>query len=160
MGKERTDRHEYRATLVWEGNLGTGTASYGSYGRAFRVQIEGKADLLGSADPAFRGDPDLHNPEDLLVAALSSCHMLSYLALCARRRIPVVDYRDEAQGTMIVTPEGGGRFAGVTLHPQVTLAGEAHLALALALHEQAHRECFIAASCNFPVAHDPVVTFV
>ena len=150
--------HEYRAHLKWEGNHGDGTSGYGVYGRGFRIGIEGKADLVGSADPVFRGDASKHNPEDLLLVALSSCHMLSYLALCARKGITVVEYTDEAEGVMTITPEGGGRFTAVTLHPKVSILGQDKGALALELHEQAHRECFIANSCNFPVTHHAIIT--
>jgi len=152
------NRHEYKVRLDWEGNRGEGTASYAGYGREFRITLAGKPDLLGSADPAFRGVPDRHNPEDLLVAALSSCHMLSYLALCARNGITVLAYSDEADGTMTTTPDGGGRFTAVALHPRVTVRGREQVAPALELHARAHAECYIAASCAFPVAHHPVVT--
>jgi len=152
--------HEYRMHLQWEGNRGEGTSNYGGYDRLFRIRMDGKPDLLGSADPAFRGDSSKHNPEDLLLAALSSCHLLSYLALCARRGITVLEYRDEAHGVMVVTPKGGGRFTSVTLHPQVIIRGKEQQALALELHTQAHADCFIAASCNFPVENHPEVIAV
>ena len=154
MGAE----HEYKARLVWEGNLGSGTSTYRGYGRQWRVQVDGKPDLVGSADPAFRGESDKHNPEDLLVAALSSCHMLSYLALCARNKISVVSYRDEASGVMKTTPDGGGKFESVTLRPEVRIADESTRTFAEELHERAHSLCFIAASMNFPVRHSAVVT--
>ncbi len=150
--------HEYKSRLVWEGNLGDGTSTYQGYGRQWRVQVDGKPDLVGSADPAFRGESDKHNPEDLLVAALSSCHMLSYLALCARNRISVVSYRDEASGVMKTTPDGGGRFESVTLRPEVQIADETKQTLAEELHEKAHALCFIAGSMNFAVSHTAVVT--
>jgi organic hydroperoxide reductase OsmC/OhrA len=149
--------HHYRLSLVWEGNRGTGTSDYASYGRQYRVTIAGKPDLVGSADPLFRGDAALHNPEDLLVAALSSCHMLSYLALCARSRIAVLTYVDAAEGTLEFNTEGGGSFREVILRPRVTVAAGTDLARATALHEKAGEHCFIAASCNFPVRHEPVV---
>ena len=152
--------HTYRALLVWEGNLGEGTATYQGYGRRWRAFIEGKPDLVGSADPTFRGDPQRHNPEDLLVAALSSCHMLSYLALCARHHVSVVSYSDEATGVMTTTPEGGGKFTSVTLHPKVEITDAGALDEARHLHEQAHEQCFIASSVNFPVRHDAHVTVV
>jgi organic hydroperoxide reductase OsmC/OhrA len=151
------DSHEYRASLVWEGNRGEGTATYAGYDRRFRISMAGKPDLTGSADAAFRGDPALHNPEDLLVAALSSCHMLSYLALCARCGITVLAYSDEALGVMTATPDGGGRFTSVTLHPRVTIRAAVHVPLALELHAKAHAQCFIATSCNFPVSNEPEV---
>ena len=149
--------HRYLLTLVWEGNRGTGTSDYATYGRRYRVSIAGKPDLVGSADPLFRGDASVHNPEDLLVAALSSCHMLSYLALCARSRISVLAYRDAAEGTLEFRPDGGGSFREVVLHPRVTVAAGTDLARATALHEKAGEQCFIAASCNFPVRHEPLV---
>jgi organic hydroperoxide reductase OsmC/OhrA len=149
--------HDYSLALAWEGNLGTGTASYDAYGRSFRVRIEGKPDLVGSADPLFRGDASIHNPEDLLLAAVSSCHMLSYLALCARKRIAVLSYDDAATGTMVLTPDGGGHFTEVTLRPRVTLAVGADVDEATRLHERAHAVCFIASSCNFPIHCRPEV---
>ncbi len=154
MGAE----YEYKARLVWEGNLGDGTSTYQGYGRQWRVQVDGKPDFVGSADPAFRGESEKHNPEDLLVAALSACHMLSYLALCARNKISVVSYRDEASGVMRTTPEGGGRFESVTLRPEVRIADQSRRALAEELHESAHSLCFIACSMNFPISHAAVVT--
>lgn len=145
--------HGYGARVVWEGNTGEGTARYTGYGRDHRIEIDGKPDLAGSADAAFRGDPSRHNPEDLLVAALSACHMLAYLALCARSGVRVVAYEDRAEGVMRLEAGGGGRFHEVTLHPLVTIAGEAQAALAAQLHETAHARCFIASSCSFPVRH-------
>ena len=149
--------HLYATRLVWEGNLGTGTSAYAAYSRRFRVSVDNKPDLSGSADPAFRGEPDLHNPEDLLVAALSSCHMLAYLALCARKRVSVMSYTDEARAVMNVFPDGSGRFESVTLHPHVVVADPGTESLALELHERAHALCFIAGSCSFPVHNVPTV---
>jgi len=153
MGHE----HTYKALLTWEGNLGEGTTSYQGYGRGWRVRIDGKPDLEGSADPTYRGEAGRHNPEDLLVASLSSCHMLTYLALCARNRISVVSYADEAVGVMETTPDGGGKFVSVTLHPMVEIADGTNSELAMKLHEKAHTLCFIAASVSFPVHHAAVV---
>ncbi len=149
--------HEYKSRLTWEGNLGDGTSTYQGYGRQWRVHVEGKPDIVGSADPGFRGESDKHNPEDLLVAALSSCHMLSYLALCARNRISVLSYKDEASGVMKTTPDGGGRFESVMLRPQVQIADGSRQALAEELHAKAHALCFIASSVNFEVRHAAVV---
>jgi organic hydroperoxide reductase OsmC/OhrA len=130
--------HTYRALLVWEGNHGEGTSTYQGYGRRWRVFIEGKPDLVGTADPAYRGEPERHNPEDLLVASLSSCHMLTYLALCAQNRISVVSYSDEATGVMSTTPDGGGKFKSVTLRPKVEITDGGKMELARQLHEKAH----------------------
>lgn len=147
--------HHYVATLEWDASVPT--TSYDEYSRRYTVDIEGKATLVGSADPNFRGDPTLHNPEDLLLAAIAGCHMLSYLALCARRRVVVTGYRDRAEGILELRPGGGGAFTEVTLRPRVTLAAGNDAAEALALHERAGKICFIAASCNFPIHHHPEV---
>lgn len=149
--------HDYKAHLIWDGNLGDGTSTYTGYGRKYRLQIDGKPDLMGSADPIFRGDANVYNPEDLFVAALSSCHLLSYLALCARSKINVIAYEDEASGTLLLRPDGGGKFESVTLRPKVTLAPGADEKRALELHETAHDLCFIAASVSIPVLHEPQI---
>jgi organic hydroperoxide reductase OsmC/OhrA len=151
------DDHTYAIDLVWQGNTGNGTADYTSYGRQFRITAADKPAIVGSADPTFRGDPTRHNPEDLLVAALSSCHMLAYLALCARRHVRVVDYRDAATGRMRTTRDGAGRFEEVVLRPRVTIASSDDLEVARAMHEQAHAGCFIASSVAFPVRVEAIV---
>ena len=152
--------HKYAARLIWDGNLGEGTADYAKYGRQYRVIVTGKPDLAGSADAAFRGEADKHNPEDLFVASISACHMLSYLALCARKRVVVLAYQDEAKGVMTTTANGGGKFEEVTLHPSVTIASGQDMALALQLHETAHELCFIANSCSVPIRHKATVRVV
>ncbi len=119
--------------------------------RDHTIVVEGKPEIPASSDPAFRGDRTRYNPEELLVASLSSCHMLWYLHLCATNGIVVLDYCDRATGTMREEPAGSGRFVGVVLHPEVVLAADADTSRALALHEDAHRLCFIARSVNFPV---------
>lgn len=113
--------------------------------------------LLGSSDPTFRGDASRFNPEEFLLAALSQCHLLSYLHACVMAGVVVVEYRDEATGTMITTPDGGGHFAEVTLHPVVTIAAGSDPRAAEQAHEAAQSMCFIANSVNFPVHHEPVV---
>ena len=149
--------HHYALETEWTGNRGTGTADYKSYGREHVVRAAGKHDLEGSADRSFRGDPERWNPEELLLAALSQCHMLSYLHVAASHGIVVESYTDAATGTMEQTHNGGGHFTRATLRPRVTIsAGD--LALATELHHEASEKCFIAASVNFPVKHEPVVT--
>ncbi len=145
--------HNYKTHLKWTGNLGTGTSSYQAYGRDYSVRIGDKPELLGSSDPSFRGDPERHNPEDLLVASLSGCHMLCYLHLCAVNKVVVLDYEDQATGVMVETAGSGGHFEQVTLHPKVTLADASMQEKADELHEQANKVCFIANSVNFPVHH-------
>lgn len=150
-------KHTYTARVRWTGNLGDGTARYTGYGRDHVVAVAGKPDLPCSSDPAFRGAADRYNPEDLFVAALSSCHMLSYLALCARNQIRVDDYEDAAEGVLALSPGGGGRFEEVVLRPVVTVWSAAMAEAARRLHETAHEQCFIANSCSVPVRVEPVI---
>ena len=146
-------QHNYKIQVAWTGNQGQGTKTYASYKRDHAITASGKPTLLASSDPAFRGDPTRYNPEELLVASLSSCHMLWYLHLCAINKIVVTDYEDEAMGVMGEDANGSGAFVEVILHPQVTVEAESDEAKALSLHEEAHRYCFIANSVNFPVKH-------
>ena len=149
--------HHYALAIEWTGNRGTGTSDYKAYGRDHVVSAEGKPPLAGSSDRSFRGDPDRWNPEELLLAALSQCHMLSYLHEAATHGIVVESYVDAATGTMEQTHDGGGHFTIATLRPRVTIsAGDP--ALALELHHDANAKCFIASSVNFPVIHEPEVT--
>ncbi|WDZ84492.1 OsmC family protein [Micromonospora cathayae] len=152
-----TRLHSYETVVTWTGDRGTGTSGYREYGRDHTVTADGPAPLAGSADPTFRGDPDRWNPEQLLLAALAQCHMLSYLALCARHGVVVTGYVDRAQGTM-ATQGTGGRFTSAVLRPVVRVASAAMVEKATALHRDAHAGCFIASSVNFPVEHEPTVT--
>lgn len=146
--------HHYNAHLIWDGD---NTIDYTTYSRGHRVLIEGKPVINASADAAFRGDASTHNPEDLFVTAISSCHMLSYLALCAKHGINVLSYEDRATGTMREDGRGGGRFEEVVLHPVVTIANAEQIERAEKLHERAHELCFIANSCSVPIHHRPEV---
>jgi organic hydroperoxide reductase OsmC/OhrA len=148
-------QHAYAVEVEWTGNTGSGTSSYRSYRRTCTVSAAGKPPIAGSADPHFRGDADRWNPEELLVAALSQCHLLSFLHAAAAAGVVVVDYVDAATGTM-VTEGNGGRMTSVVLHPVVTVASESMVEQVPALHDTAHRDCFIASSVNFPVAHEAV----
>lgn len=148
--------HEYEATLVWD-DAGKGpTFDYESYSRQYTISVPGKAPMRGSGDPSFKGDAGLHNPEELLVVSLSACHMLTYLALCARAGIGVVSYEDRAWGTMTIKDKRL-RMTDVLLRPRVAIAPGADREKALALHEQAQDLCFIANSVNFPVRHEAQV---
>jgi organic hydroperoxide reductase OsmC/OhrA len=149
--------HRYRLTAEWTGDRGTGTSGYRDYDRSVRISIDGKPDLLASADKPFRGDPARWNPEDLLVAALSQCHLLSYLHACVQAGVVVVAYRDDATGTMVQDGDGGGAFAEVVLRPRVRVADASMVDAALAAHDRAHQMCFIANSVNFPVSHEAQV---
>ncbi|WP_398452339.1 OsmC family protein [Sphingobacterium thalpophilum] len=148
-------KHHYKLNLIWTGNLGSGTSSYNAYSRDHEINAEGKPVLLSSSDPSFRGNKSRYNPEELLVASLSSCHMLWYLHLCSVNGVVVIDYVEEATGTMQETAEGSGAFTEVSLNPVVTIANEDMIELAQSLHSKANELCFIANSCNFPVYHNP-----
>jgi len=149
-------QHAYAVEVEWTGAGDEGTSTYRSYARDHVVRIDGLPDILGSADKTFRGDRGRHNPEQLLLAALAQCHMLSYLHQAASRGIVVTAYRDAATGTM-VTEGSGGRFTEAVLHPVVTIADAARAADALDAHGQAGRDCFIASSVAFPVLHEPTI---
>ena len=150
--------HRYRLHTTWTGNRGTGTTGYRDYDRSATIEIPGKPTMHSSSDKPFRGDPSKWNPEDLLLAALSQCHLLSYLHACVTEGVVVVDYRDEASGLMIEDGHGGGRFTQVVLRPHVTIADASMRDAAIRAHEQAHAWCFIANSVNFPVLHEPTVS--
>jgi len=150
-------QHTYSVSVTWTGNTGTGTSRYNSYTRDYTVASPGKPDIAGSSDPAFRGDPKRYNPEDLLVVALSSCHMLSYLHLAAVGGVVVIGYADDAGGVMTQDAKGSGAFSRVTLRPKVTIAATSDPAKARELHHAAHEVCFIANSVNFPVDCEPEI---
>jgi organic hydroperoxide reductase OsmC/OhrA len=156
MSIEAPKDHAYSVTVTWTGNTGTGASSYRGYERAHDIEILGKPAIRGSSDPAFRGDPARYNPEEMLVASLSACHMLWYLHLCSAEGIAVQAYQDVAEGVMIEDVDGGGRFKEVVLQPEITLPAGADQARADALHEAAHARCFIANSVNFPVRCEAV----
>lgn len=143
--------------MDWTGNLGEGTRRYGGYARSHQLSAPGKPSIPGSSDPAFRGDPARYNPEELLVASLSACHMLWYLHLCADAGIVVTEYADHAAGTMVEQAGFGGHFTEVVLRPVVTVVPGTDLDSAAALHPRAHQLCFIANSVRFPVRCEPTV---
>lgn len=148
--------HVFRARLTWTGNLGTGTASYRAYARDHEIEAPGKSWIIPcSSDPKFRGDGTKYNPEELLVASLSSCHMLWMLHLCADAGIVVTAYEDSAEGTMVEHADGSGEFTSVTLRPRLTIADASRITDTQALHEKAHALCFIARSVNFEVRCEP-----
>lgn len=150
-------QHSYTATITWTGNRGSGTSAYTAYDRSHVISVAGKPDIPGSSDPVFRGDPSRYNPEDSFVAAISACHMLWYLHLCAVNNIIVEKYSDQATGIMVENADGSGQFAEVVLHPEVTIRNTEGKEKALALHADAHRMCFLARSVNFPVRHQPIL---
>ncbi len=150
------NEHHFEVSCTWQGNRGTGTSGYREYGRELELTAAGKAPIAGSAAKVFHGNADRWNPEDLLVAALAQCHMLSFLHVAVRHGVVVTEYRDDARGVMEQTPDGGGQFTGVTLKPVVTITDAEQAELMTQLHAEAAGKCFIARSVNFPVSHEPV----
>ena len=148
--------HHYALGLTWTGNRGTGTSGYRDYARDCVLVADGKPDLLGSADPTFRGDRARWNPEELLLAALAQCHLLSYLHSAVNHGIVVTGYSDQPVGTMSQVGQGG-RFTSVVLRPRVTISDPSQVDLAREIHHEASDNCFIAASVSFPVTHEPEI---
>src|SRR6185312_388309 len=150
--------HHYSIELDWTGNRGTGTSDYRAYGRDHVLSAGGKLhEIAGSSDRTFHGDAERWNPEEMLLGALSQCHLLSYLHVASSCGVVVTAYTDSPVGTMTQTPDGGGRFTGVTLRPVVTVQSVAMVDAAMAAHNEASLKCFIAASVNFPVLHEPEI---
>jgi organic hydroperoxide reductase OsmC/OhrA len=150
--------HRYTATVRWTGNLGSGTKEYSGYSRDHLIEIAGKPPIAATSSLGARSDPARHNPDELLVAALSSCHMLWYLHLCATAGVVVTSYVDDAEGILAVESDGSGRFTEAKLRPRVEIS-EGSLETARALHAAAHEKCFVANSVNFPVRCEPTVQF-
>jgi organic hydroperoxide reductase OsmC/OhrA len=151
-----SNEHHFECRLIWTGAAKGPTVDYATYSREVRVEFAGKPSIALSSAAVFRGDPALHDPEDLLVAALSTCHFLSYVALCARRGVHVTAYEDDAIGVM-TRGAATFQFTDVLLRPRVTIAPDSEPELARSVHEKAHEECFIAASVNFPVRHEATI---
>lgn len=150
------NEHRFTTRMRWTGNRGTGTSSYRAYGRDHEIGADGKSmSIPGSSTPQFRGDAERYNPEELLIGALSGCHMLWFLHLCAQAQIVVTAYEDDAEGSMQLNPDGSGQFSEVVLHPRVTYAQEPSREQTDALHHRAHELCFIARSVHFPVRCEP-----
>ncbi|WP_293943611.1 MULTISPECIES: OsmC family protein [unclassified Sphingobacterium] len=148
-------KHYFKATLRWfHQQQPSETAKL--YHKSHRISIQGKTDLQLSAAKVFKGDPTLYNPEDLLLSSLVSCHMMSYLYVCSKNNIEIISYTDNAEAILETSSDGSGRFVQVDLHPKVNISDPTKIALALSLHHEASRLCFIANSCNFPVRHHPL----
>jgi len=149
-------QHKYSVRIKWTGNIGEGTSSYTGYERSHSIISENKSNILCSSDPVFNGDKTKYNPEELFIAAISSCHMLWYLHLCADNGIVVVDYSDTPTGEMLELSDGSGHFTDVTLHPAVMVKNHSMIEKANEFHDKANNLCFLANSCNFKVHHKPV----
>jgi organic hydroperoxide reductase OsmC/OhrA len=152
--------HKFDTKLKWQGNTGQGTLNYKAYKRDYTISAKNKPKIEGSSDPVFLGDGTKYNPEELLIASASSCHMLWYLHLCADSGVVVTDYSDNAEGNMLEKANGSGRFKEIILNPIVTVKEKGMVAKALELHDKAGQMCFIANSCNFPIRHKPLVKVI
>jgi organic hydroperoxide reductase OsmC/OhrA len=148
--------HQYRVSVQWIGNRGTGTSGYRAYGRDHTIRAGSKSDIAGSSDAAFLGDASRWNPEDLLVASASACHKLWYLHLCAEAGVVVLEYLDHAEGTMIDNAQEG-RFKEIVLRPHVVIQSDSDAGLAEHLHHAAHEKCYVANSVNFPILCEPTI---
>lgn len=149
--------HRYETRIVWTGNQGAGTSDYRAYLRDYDVETPGKATVKASADPHYRGDPSRQNPEDMLVASVSACHMLWYLHFCAVNGIVVESYDDNAEGVMATHKGGAGEFTEIILRPKIEISS-GDMEKAEALHKDAHEFCFIARSVNFPIRCAPQIS--
>ena len=152
-----SDIHSYDLTVTWTGDRGRGTATYNSFGRDHLVEADGHEPILGSSDQAFRGDASRWNPEEMLLASLSQCHMLWYLHLAADAEVVVTGYVDRPYGVMSTAADGSGQFDRVTLRPRVTITADSDVEAALLVHHRVPDFCFIARSVNFPVDHEPEI---
>ena len=153
-------KHNYKISVKWTGNQGTGTSNYKEFERSYKVQIENKGDIFGSADPEFRGDKTKHNPEELLLASVSSCHMLWYLHFCTEAKIIVMDYIDNATAILEETENGNGKFTAITLNPTISISQKSELENAKQLHKKANEFCFVSNSLNFEVTLEPIINVV
>ncbi|MBP4137357.1 OsmC family protein [Flavobacterium geliluteum] len=147
-------KHLFKAEANWTSNQNSADSTKRFYNKSHQIKIEGKPVLDVSAAKAFKGNPELYNPEDLLLSSLVSCHMMSYLYVCSQNAIEVLEYSDHAEATLEVLEDGSGRFVEVKLNPKVTIASADQIELANELHKKANQLCFIANSCNFPVLHE------
>lgn len=150
--------HQYKLSLIWTGNSGTGTSGYTNYSRSHVIQADHKVQIHCSSDPAFWGDPTQYNPEEMLVASVASCHLLWYLHLCADAKVVVLDYTDQPTGILEINDRGSGAFREITLNPKVKVLEPVMIEQGIEMHKKAHSMCFISNSLNFPILHQVQVT--
>ena len=148
--------HEYTSKIRWTGNTGAGTETYKGYKRTWNIEVPGKPVVNCSNDPLLGGDPTLMNPEDLLLSALSACHMLWYLHLASNAGLSVLSYEDSPVGVGEVIPDGSGQFTEAVLNPKVRLRAGDDAERAAEIHNEIHSYCFVARSVNFPIRYKPV----
>ena len=149
--------HEFPSHVVWTGNRGSGTSAYKAYDRTWDMAVEGKATVHCSNDPMLGGDPSKYNPEDMLIAAVSSCHMLWYLHLCSVAGVTVTSYVDDPVGIGESEPSGKGKFIEAVLRPKITITKESDAEKAVSIHDEIHNYCFIARSVSFPIRFEVTI---
>ena len=150
--------HVFKVKATWHSSQVIANSKLKTYAKSHTITIKGKPPIDISAAKAFKGNPNLYNPEDLLLSSIVSCHMMSYFYVCSQNGIDVVSYIDEAEAVLNVTEEGSGRFVEVRLYPKVIIAQSEKMNEAMQLHKKANQLCFIANSCNFPIIHFPTCT--
>jgi organic hydroperoxide reductase OsmC/OhrA len=146
----------YQVGVTWMGNDGSGTSSK-SFSRDLEIAAAGKPTIVGAAPSDFGGHDRSWSPEELLVGAVSQCHMLTYLFLCARNGIVVESYEDDATGTLVVEGAAGGHFREIALRPHVTISS-GELDLAEKLHDDASAGCFIGRSVRAEITVQSTIT--
>jgi len=146
--------HKYTTAVRWTGNTGQGTATYKGYERTWDIAVPNKEIIHCSNDPLLGGDPTKMNPEDLLLSALSACHMLWYLHLASVAKIKVLAYEDHPIGDGENLPDGSGRFLSATLKPRIEVVAGSDIERALDIHNEIHKYCFVARSMNFPISYE------
>jgi organic hydroperoxide reductase OsmC/OhrA len=150
--------HKYEVCVSWTGDLGQGTSAYTTYSRSHAIAADHKPAIAGSSDPAFRGDRERWNPEKLLVGAVSACHQLWYLHLCAAAGVVVRSYEYRAEGSMNEEGDGSGQFDQIALRPRIFIEDAGKVDLAQKLHTDAHEKCFIARSLKCEVFCFPEIS--
>jgi len=152
------DQHVFEASVTWPADPAQQRPPEPGFSRNSILACPGHPPVPGSSPPVFGGEAARYNPEELVTMALAQCHMLTYLALAAKRRVAVLAYEDRATGTLGKDPATGRmKLLSALLRPKVTVAKGTDLAQALAMHAKAHEHCFIANSVNFPVENAPEI---
>lgn len=156
MAEQRRPRqsreHEYASRIIWTGNTGEGNRTYRGYMRTWDLSAPGKPTVACSNDPLLGGDASKYNPEDMLLSALSACHMLWYLHLASDAGVVVHGYQDDPVGIGETSPDGAGRFIRAVLRPTIELEEGCDTARADRIHDEIHKFCFIARSVSFPIS--------
>ncbi|WP_159022904.1 OsmC family protein [Formosa sp. L2A11] len=148
---------QFHINNSWSLEEATSTKKEGGSLKTHQVFLEDGKRLDVSAAKPFKGDASKYNPEELLMAALSSCHFMSYLYVCEQAGISILEYSDSVEGFLMLNNDGSGAFTKVTLNPKVKIESESQKQLAEDLHKKAGALCFIANSCAFTIEYKPKI---